>query len=182
MLEAEQGRWRSREEQLNKALLGREQELTDLLQDRNLLKMEHNRAVQTLQDKLGNQTARLNDALQGKESEVGNLRQDLQLSKIEYEQAVQSMQDELKAARADSASQQHDMAELHQSDKSELINKYQGQIDDKSAAISNLTSEIDRLQSSHATNVAELEGFFLQCKEDVRAVKKKHAESLETAS
>ena len=138
-LEAEEGRWKTKEDQLNKTV-------------------------------------------QSKEDEVASLVQDQQLSKIEQEQAIQTLQDELEAQRADFASQQHNMAEAYQGEKEELVNSLQSKINDKSSTISNLTSQIDTLQTNHAAKVVELEDSIQECKEKTQAVEMTYQESLATNS
>ncbi|KAL7538617.1 hypothetical protein ACHAXR_009886 [Thalassiosira sp. AJA248-18] len=177
-LESEEGRWKSMEEQLNMALKGKEDQIADLLQDQQLSGLEHGQAVQTLQDEMKAQRTELTEQLHEKEQKVANLLQDFQLSKMEHEQAIQAIQDEIQNQRDDFASQQHNTAESYQNEKTTL----QSQIDNKSTAIQSLTSEMLKLQSTHAAKVVEMESIIQECREATAAIESTYTDSLETNS
>lgn len=157
-LEGVEKRGKNSEEQLTMELEGKDAEIANLLQDKQLTKIEHEQALQTLQDQLEAQriefTSQQQNLMEVHKKEKSELANTFQLQIDERSLTIQTLKSDINLLQSNHAAREAEMESDIQKcmdDAASLETKYQ----EATETISQLRDEMNNLRSTN--NIAQEE-------------------------
>ena len=159
-VQSEEGKSRLREEMLTRDLQGKEADVANLLRDQNLSKIEHEQAVQTIQDNLETQRVAF-ETLKSEKSEIINtlqskvddrsttiqcLKSEMNQIEANYQQSISNLQHDLNGQRSS-----HQMAQEELKAAIYLLEKENEELAEKLAQLVDSKKKLDNLQDKYTT-------------------------------